>query len=256
MAFSYVSVEEAIASDGLRMVVVGGVPSPWGEAAKGILHVKGIEWKAVRLDYDSEGLKQWAGARNGPVAIYDGERPRDRWNDILLLAERLAPRPALLPADTAQRALVFGLAHEICGEEGLCWSRRNQLVHMGLTGAGGFPERGARYLARKYGYRPEMAKDYARRVVGLLQMLARRLESQRTDGSDYLVGDTLTAADIYCATALAIFAPLPEAVCAMDATMRTVFSTRDETSKAGLDPILFAHRDRIYERHLERPLSL
>jgi hypothetical protein len=53
MTFAYVSVEEAIKRGGLRMVVVGGVPSPWGEAAKGILHIKRIEWAAVRLDYDS-----------------------------------------------------------------------------------------------------------------------------------------------------------------------------------------------------------
>ena len=39
------------------MVVVGGVPSPWGEAAKGILHIKGIDWAAVRLVYDSEPLQ-------------------------------------------------------------------------------------------------------------------------------------------------------------------------------------------------------
>ena len=49
MTFDYVSVEEAIERRGLRMVVVGGVPSPWGEAAKGILHIKGIDWVAVRL---------------------------------------------------------------------------------------------------------------------------------------------------------------------------------------------------------------
>jgi len=38
MTFQYVSAEEAIGRGGLRMVVVGGVPSPWGEAAKGVLH--------------------------------------------------------------------------------------------------------------------------------------------------------------------------------------------------------------------------
>src|SRR5580658_9681269 len=76
MTFQYVSVEDAMKRGGLRMVVVGGVPSPWGEAAKGILHIKGIEWVAVRLTYDSEPLKQWAGQRNGPVAIYENERPR------------------------------------------------------------------------------------------------------------------------------------------------------------------------------------
>jgi hypothetical protein len=49
MAFEYMSVEEAQQRNGLRMVVVGHVPSPWGEAAKGILHIKRIEWAAVRL---------------------------------------------------------------------------------------------------------------------------------------------------------------------------------------------------------------
>ena len=119
MAFEYVGVEEAIDRGGLRMVVVGGVPSPWGEAAKGILHVKGIEWVAVRLDYDSAPLKKWAGQSNGPVVIYESERPRPGWAEIQLQAERLAPTPSLLPTDPAERALVFGLGHEICGEEGM-----------------------------------------------------------------------------------------------------------------------------------------
>lgn len=47
MGFDYVSVEQAMEMGGLRMVVVGGVPSPWGEAAKDILHIKGIEWAAI-----------------------------------------------------------------------------------------------------------------------------------------------------------------------------------------------------------------
>src|SRR5215212_7329360 len=109
MPFEYVSVDEAIARRGLRMVVVGNVPSPWGEAAKGILHIKRIDWAAVRLVYDSEPLKEWMGPhRNGPVAIYEDERPRAGWAEILLLAERLVQAPSLLPADTAERALAFG----------------------------------------------------------------------------------------------------------------------------------------------------
>src|SRR5262249_53664931 len=140
MSFEYVSVEEAIGRGGLRMVVVGGVPSPWGEAAKGIFHIKRLEWVAVRLAYDSEPLAKWAGERGAPVAVYERERPRSGWAEILLLAERLAPTPSLLPSNPPDRALAFGLAHEICGEEGLGWARRLQLVHAGLTGAGGFPE--------------------------------------------------------------------------------------------------------------------
>jgi hypothetical protein len=46
MTFGYVSVEEATKRGGLRMVVLGGVPSPWGEAAKSILHIKGMGCRA------------------------------------------------------------------------------------------------------------------------------------------------------------------------------------------------------------------
>jgi glutathione S-transferase len=133
--------------------------------------------------------------------VYDDERPRAGWADILLLAERLAPTPSLLPADAADRALVFGLSHELCGEEGLAWSRRLQLVHAGLHGAGGFPERVAKYLGKKYGYRPEAGAAAGARVAQLLDMLAARLKAQRSAGSPYYLGDAMTAADIYAATA-------------------------------------------------------
>jgi glutathione S-transferase len=241
---------------GLRMVVVGGVPSPWGEAAKGILHIKGIEWIAVRLAYDDEALKDWAGQRSGPVAIYNDEKPRSGWAEILLLAERLAPTPSLLPADAAERALVFGFAHELCGEQGLAWSRRLQMIHAGINRAGGFPEKVAHYLSRKYGYLPAAGETYATRVVELLGMFAARLKSQRAAGSRYYVGYALTAVDVYSATCLALYRPLPADVCAMDPKTRTAFEMRDALTDAALDPILFEHRDMMYKDHLELPLAL
>ena len=256
MTFEYVSVEEAIERGGLRMVVVGGVPSPWGEAAKGILHIKGIEWAAVRLTYDGELLKKWAGQRNGPVVVYENERPRSGWAEILLLAERLAPSPSLLPRDPAERTLVFGLAHEICGEGGLGWSRRLQLVHAGLQKGGGFPEPVAKYLGKKYGYSPEGGAASALRVAELLGMLVARLKAQREAGSRYYVGGSLTAADVYSATFAAMFAPLPPAQCEMDPGTRAAFATRDARIEAALDPVLFEHRDMMYAEHLELPLSL
>jgi glutathione S-transferase len=256
MTFEYVSVDEAITRRGLRMVVVGGVPSPWGEAAKGLLHIKGIEWVAVRLAYDSEPLKNWAGQRNGPVAVYENEPPRPGWAEILLLAERLAPAPSLLPAGPAERALVFGLAHEICGEAGLGWSRRLQLVHASLQNAGGFPERVAKYLGKKYGYSPEAGAASGARVAELVGMLVARLKAQHETGSRYYVGDSLSAVDVYSATFTAMFRPLPAEQCKMEATMRAAFETRDAQTEAALDPILFEHRDMMYAEHLELPLSL
>jgi len=256
MTFQYIGVEDAIKRPGLRMVVVGGVPSPWGEAAKGILHIKGIEWVAVRLTYDDEALKEWAGQRSGPVAVYNNERPRSGWAEILLLAERLAPTPSLLPANPAERALVFGLAHEICGEGGLGWSRRLQLVHAGLQHAGGFPEPVSKYLSRKYGYSAAAGAAASARVADLLRMLAARLQAQARAGSCYYVGDALTAVDVYSATFMAMFAPLPPEQCKMEASTRAAFASRDREIEAALDPILLAHRDMIYAQYLELPLSL
>jgi glutathione S-transferase len=256
MPFEYVSVEEAMQRSGLRMVVVGGVPSPWGEAAKGILHIKGIDWAAVRLAYDSEPLKQWAGQRSGPVAIHDNEPPRDGWAEILLLAERLKPEPSLLPADPFDRALMFGLAHELCGEGGLGWSRRLQLIHAGLNDTGGFPKRVAGYLAKKYGYDPASGVNAGARVAQLLSMLSARLTSQRVSGSHYYVGHSLTAADVYSATVMGLFAPLPQEGCPMDPATRAAFETRDALIGAAFDPILVEHRDMMYAQQLELPLSL
>lgn len=256
MAFDYVSVDEAIGRPGLRMVVVSGVPSPWGEAAKGIFHIKGIDWAAVRLDYESEALKTWTGQRSGPIAMYDNEAPRDGWAEILLLAERIAPSPALLPQDAAERALVFGLSHEILGEDSLAWARRLQLIHAGLAEAGGFPIRVAKYLSKKYGYSPEKGEASTARVVALLSMLSARLHAQGKAGSDYLVGTALTAADVYLAAAMAMFGPLAEDQCAMDPHVRAAFGTINDQTRAALDPVLFAHRDRMYAKHLALPLSL
>lgn len=256
MHIAYASVEEAITAPGLRMVVVGGIPSPWSEAAKGIFRVKGIPWNAVRLAYDSKPLKEWAGQRNAPVAVYGDEPPRSGWAEILLLAERIAPAPPLLPADPADRALAFGLAHELVGEQGLAWSRRLQLVHAGLQGAGGFQPDVAAYIGRKYGYSPQAGAQAAQRVAGLLAMFAARLKAQRAAGSDYFLGAALTAVDIYAAAVLAMLRPLPHEVCAMDAGARAAFSFREPVTDAALDDVLLEHRDRMYERHLALPLSL
>src|SRR5436190_19812083 len=233
------------------MVVVGNVPSTWREAAKDNFRLKAIDWAAVRLVYDSEPLKQWAGQRSGPVAIFDNEPPRAGWSEILLLAERLAPTPSLLPADAAERAATFGLAYEICGEAGLGWSRRLQLIHAGLHTTGGFSERVSQYLGRKYGYSPAIGAAAGARVTALLRMLAARLNTNR-----YYLGDRLTAVDIYSATFMALFKPLPPEHCAMDAASRAAMETRDPATDAALDPVLLRHRDMMYAEHLELPLTL
>jgi glutathione S-transferase len=256
MSFQFLSVEAAIPRRGLRMVVVGQVPSPWGEAAKGIFHLKGIDFAAVRLAYDNEALKSWAQQLSAPVAIFDDEPPRSGWAEILMLAERLAPTPALLPLDPEARGRALRLAEDFCGRDGLGWHRRLQLVHAGLNNGGGFPDRIAGYLGKKYGYAPADSARNSARVCQLLGEFAAALRAQRDAGHEYYLGATLSAVDIYSATFMAMFDLLPEEQCAMNPQVRRAFEWRDADTTAALDPILLEHRDRVYARHLELPLAL
>jgi glutathione S-transferase len=254
----YVELEQAKRRGGLRLVVVAGVPSPWGEAAKGILYVKQIPYVAVRMTPGDAQLADWTGQTSAPVARYEDEAPRGGWAEILLLAERLAPEPRLVPADPEQRAELFGLAHEICGEMGLGWCRRllGVAVSLDSDGEGGFPKPIAEYLGSKYGYRPGVAEQARRRMLELLPLLAARLHARRAAGSGYYLGDGLSALDIYSAAFMAILRPLPPEQCPMPDALRVAFETLDEETAKALDPILLEHRDRIYREHLELPLQL
>lgn len=255
MTFEYIGVDEAIARDGLRMVVLGGVPSPWGEAAKGFFNIKRIPWVATRLVYDSEALKAWAGQLSAPIVALDDEPRRSGWEEILMLAERLAPTPALLPMDSGARSRALELAAKFCAPEGLGWTRRLQNVHAGLRKSGGFNERIAGYLGQKYGYTPEVGTTAGARTRELLGAFGSTLRARRAAGKEYYL-DALSAVDVYSATFMALFKPLPEADCAMNAGVRAAFEWLDAETVAAIDPILFEHRDMMYARHLELPLSL
>jgi glutathione S-transferase len=255
MTFPYVSVEDAIAARGLRMVVVGNVPSPWGEAAKGIFHIKRIPFSAVRLVYDNDALKSWAGQLSAPVAVYEDESPRAGWAEILMLAERLAPKPGLLPMAPEPRGKALLLAEKFCGQGGIGWTRRLQLVHSGLEKTGGFGERVATFLGGKYGYDPGQAEANAMRLRTLLRETGAALREQRSAGPYYL-GQTPSAVDVYSAAFMALFAPLPQAQCAMHPAARAAFEWLDDETRAAIDPLLLEHRDMMYARHLELPLSL
>jgi glutathione S-transferase len=256
MSFEYLSVADAIARPGLRMVVVGNVPSAWGEAAKGILHIKRIDWAAVRLVYDDESLKSWAGQRSGPVAVYNDEPPRAGWEEILTLAERIAPGPTLLPREESARERVLTLSEKFCGRGGLGWTRRLQMVHAGLQKTGGFSERVAGYLGKKYGYDPAQACANDIRIRELLGEFAAALRQRQEAGQPYYLGDMLSAVDVYSAAFMAFLSPLPHGQCAMDPATRAAFELLDDATRAALDPILLAHRDMMYTRHLALPLSL
>lgn len=253
----YLTVEQARPLRGLRLVLTRGVPGPWGEAAKAILHVKKIPYARVAqvAGENDEALIRWTGSANAPTAMYDDERPRSERHAILFLAERLAPDPPLLPSGVEERALCLGLANEVAGELGFGWCRRLMLLH--VTDATPPPVRqlletlSARYASPDYP--PARA---AERCAAIMRALAKRLHDQRRRGSDYLLGDSLTVADLYWATFAVMLEPLPEAKCPMSPAQRAMYTARDPVLLGALDPILLEHRDRIYREHLELPLSL
>jgi glutathione S-transferase len=256
---SYLDPEEARDKPGLRLVLTVGVPGPWGEAAKSIFYVKQIPYLRVRQDggQPNEALADWTGHTNAPQAILDDEPARTGWAEILLLAERMAPRPPLLPADPHARARVFGLSHEICGEDGLGWNRRLQLLAplMSLPDGDSNPmlEVGHR-LAKRYGYSEARLAAANARICDLLRLFSESLSAQREAGSEYFVGDALSAVDIYWATFAAMLQPLPAELCPMPDALRGQYGSLTPEIHAALDPALLDHRDRIYEKHLELPL--
>lgn len=256
----YVEVEQARGMSGLRLVLTAGVPGPWGEAAKAIFRVKEVPFVRVRqaAGQPNPALREWTGRENAPIAVYEDEEPRDGWADILWLAERLGPEPALVPDDPEARARMFGLAHEICGGGGFAWQRRLMLLQPMLEADPPPPEAMAaigRRLGNRYGYSREAAAAAPARVAATLSQLSAQLLAQRRAGSRYFIGDALTALDLYWATFAAMVEPLPDAQCPMGQPMRAGYTLRDATARAAADPILLEHRDFIYDAHLELPLD-
>jgi glutathione S-transferase len=180
--------------------------------------------------------------------------PRDDWIDIALLAERLAPTPRLIPDDVDERARVFGLGRELCGELGLGWCRRLSLVHQLMQVAPDLPI--TQYLASRYGYDASVAEQAPARVAAILRAFAAQLAAQRAAGRHHLVGDSLTALDIWWAAFAAMIQPLPHELCPMRRDTRMAYTPRDAVVLDAADPALLEHRDFVYREHLELPVRL
>jgi len=251
----WVSIAQARQMRGLRLAGLRAIPSPWTEAAKGIFHVKKLacQYAARTDDEPRTALVDWAGDVGVPVVAYENERLRTTWTSILLLAERLAPEPRLLPQDADARAVAFGLSHEICGEMGLGWAYRLLMIQASLSHGPeqrGFSPGVANYLAPRYGFNPTHVKEAKRRVIDVLTMLSGRIEGKR-----YFLGE-LTAVDIYWATFANLLHPLPEPDMPFSGTFRDAYTCADPEILAAISPQLRGHQERIYREHLELPAPL
>ncbi|MGE0486338.1 MAG: glutathione S-transferase C-terminal domain-containing protein [Gammaproteobacteria bacterium] len=267
----YVTIAEARRMDGLR-IVLGAftVPGPWHEACKGICHVKGLAYTPVRsanegasdlqigMGGSQSELVEWTAQSSAPVMVWNDERPRALWNDQLYLAERLQPEPSLIPAAPEDRALMFGLANELMGEGGLLFHKRHFMAGPFVDSLpADSPARALMsFLGQKYGYNETALARATGRVVEALNLVDAQLARQQARGRRYLVGDTLSALDIYWATSCGFLDPLPESLCPMVSDFRApyLYGTPNAEIERALTPALRKHRDFVYERHLELPI--
>jgi len=254
--FEIVDCETAKQRKGLRLVIVGAGPSPWSEAAKALFRVKRIATAWVRFSPKDEAVMQWTGSHNAPVAIYDDDPPRTHWSDLVMLAERLGGACSLVPAHDEERARMFGLIHEIAGEDGLGWNTRAMAIEASLASEGtrGFPDRLGKYLHRKYAARDGGLPRAKARVVAVLKRFATLLAARTSSGEGTFLSHGLSALDLYVVAALWMVAPPSDEICPMAPPLRAAATYLAETLGADVPPILVAQRDWIYEKYMSLPL--
>ena len=249
----YKTVAEARAMPGLRLALSAGTCGPWGEAAKAVFKLRGVPFVPVRqhIMQANEELVEWTTFRNAPVAVYNDEPGVAGWIEILNLAERLGSGPSLLPDDEVDRMLALGISTEICSPGGFGWERRLSMMNPDRPP----PAVGNDFMSKAYGIRPGVAEPAAKRVIAILGGLSRQLHAQKAKGSPYLVGNRISAPDVYWACFSQLVGPLPEEQCPMGPDMRQVYSYITPEIAAAVDPLLMQHRDLIWEKHIGLPLD-
>jgi len=245
----FVSLEDAAAmKTGTRITFIPGLQALYAEALKNLCYVKkipiiralhpmmGID-KATGQDRQAR-LYELTSQTSLPTMFHNEERPRNVWTEQLALAEQIgAPdSPKLIPDDYALRAEVYGLSAIILGEDGLVWNMR--ILNDGPLG-------------RKYGY-SEAASA---------KLLDERLAAQEARGSAYLVGDALSAADIYWATMSMAVCPAPPSIMPVTKQNQGMLQFFEANAKLPavaevMSPRIEAHQRFILTTYCETPAVL
>jgi glutathione S-transferase len=254
----WLTLDQALGTPGLRVAPVrSGLPSPWSEFARACLHVKGVPYALVDARDAERGLtplKPLTGQESLPVVFWNDERPRTNWLDQLLLAERIAPEPRLLPENPLERAKVVGLIAELCSESGFGWHRRVMMIARLLSEpAFGERERGiGHYLAKKYRHNTDSAEASTQHCEQVVATFA----DLWAGGHDYLLGSSLTALDLAWAAFAALLEPLPEDLCPMRPLWRDMYTWMPANTPRNTVADLLSHRERIYREWLQLPVDL
>ena len=105
-----------------------------------------------------------------------------------------------------------------------------------------------------YGYSEEAREAAFDKCRVTLDWFTAHVHDQRQRGSSYLIGDALTALDVYWAYFSQILRTLPQEQCPMPRGLRKSYELCAE-AMGEIDPILIEQRDWIYANHLRLPLT-
>jgi len=255
----FIGLEEAAAmKTGTRVTFVPGMPAVFSEALKNICFVKGVP--LIRVVHPHMGIDKATGkdrqeklyeltSQTGlPTMFHNEERPRNVWIEQLALAERIgAPgSPSLIPDDFELRSEALGLCAVVMGEDGMVWNMRILIDTP---------------LGRKYGYSEEACSNAPDKVAAVVSLIDRRLEAQEECGSQYLVGKTLTAADVYWATvSISILPPPPEIMPVTQQNKRALeyfaMNSKIPAISKALSPRIENHQRYILTTYCETPAVL
>ena len=248
MAVSFTTLDEAAAmNEGVRITFIPGIQALYAEALKNICFVKEIP--IIRALHPLMGVDEKTGEDRQkrlyeltsqsslPTMFVNDERPRNVWIEQLALAERIgsATSPALIPADFEQRVEVFGLCSVVLGEDGLVWNMR--IMNDGPLG-------------RKYGYTEAASLTAPAKIAEVTGLIDRRLEKQAEHGSRYLVGETLTAADIYWATMSMSITAVPPEIMPVTEQNQGMLKFFAANSKIPIIAEVLSHRIEAHQRHI------
>ena len=203
----FITLEEAASmEEGTRVTFAPGMQAMFSEALKNICYVKKVPLTRVlhpNMGVDKETgedrqakLYELTSQSSLPTMFHDKERPRNVWIEQLALAERIGAVDSLklIPDNFEHRVEMFGLCAVVLGEDGLTWNMRILIDSP---------------LGQKYGYSEEASSAAPGKIAEVISLIDSRLAAQEKNGSRYLVGDSLTAVDIYWATMSMTILPVP-----------------------------------------------
>ncbi len=251
----YITPTQAQDMSGLRLALTVAVPAPYSMSARAIFDIKHIEYVAVTQQGggQNEELIAWTGHRNAPIAVFNNESPRTGWLEILNLAERLGSGPGLIPTDIEQRMQMVALTNELIGENGFIWQMR--LIMLGLGGS-----QASAAAAKKnpmfadYGFSEEAKVQALLRAQTIMAKFTQHVSRQIEQHSHYLIGDSLTALDIYWAYFSQLLKTLPHEQCPMPVSLRQAYDASGK--RLGDCPEqLIEQRDWIFAHHLKLPMD-